>query len=158
MYIPFEQLPYNARIWIYQADRMISGNEQNDINNQLIHFIEDWTSHSTQLRASFLLKHNYFIIIGVDKDFSFASGCSIDQLLHFIKHLGIKFNIDFLNRLNILTQSEGKLMMFDFHQLKEKLHDLLGHSEVKIFNNLIQTKSELEKNWLINIEDSWLKS
>ncbi len=156
MYIPFEQMSPASKIWIYQADRIISENEQQEMTGHLIPFIEDWTSHNNTLNASFTFKYNYFLIIAVDNTYSIASGCSIDQSVQFIKFLGKKYAIDFFNRLNILTYSNGSLLMYDYSILKEKITNSDLPSDFKIFNNLIELKSSLDDYWLINIENSWL--
>lgn len=157
MYIPFEQLPSNAKVWIYQSDRKLSETEQRDLADQLMGFIDEWTSHSTLLKASFAIMHDFFIILAVDNAYSMASGCSIDKSVQFLKSLGKKINVDFLNRLNILTLHKGEFLIYDYHSLKEKLKNNNLEPATKIFNNLVESKSDLDSNWLIDVEGSWLK-
>ena len=158
MYIPFDQLHPNAKIWIYQSDRKLSETEQRDLANQLTDFIDEWTSHSNLLKASFAIKHDFFIILAVDNDYAMASGCSIDKSVQFIKSIGNKINVDFLNRLNILTFNEGNYFMYDFNSIKEKYKNKSFLPDTKIFNNLVELKSDLDNNWLIDLESSRLKS
>jgi len=68
MYVPFDQLPDDSRIWIFQSDRLLSEEDIEAINPILNYFISDWTAHQQTLRASFTFLHNqphslFYIII-----------------------------------------------------------------------------------------------
>jgi hypothetical protein len=45
MFIPFENLPEDSKIWIYQSNRKFSDDEMIDIENDLKTFIENWSAH-----------------------------------------------------------------------------------------------------------------
>jgi len=45
MYVSFDQLPDDSRIWIFQSDRLLSEEEIESINPILNFFISDWTAH-----------------------------------------------------------------------------------------------------------------
>ena len=87
MYIPFEDLPGESRIWIYQSNRKFSEEEFSEIETDLKAFVEEWAAHGTSLEASFLLKYNRFIILAVNQDVQAATGCSIDSSVRFIKQI-----------------------------------------------------------------------
>ena len=59
MYVAFDQLPPDARVWIYQANRLLSAPEIMSVLPSLAHFAEEWTSHGRSLLASaeFLRQH-----------------------------------------------------------------------------------------------------
>ena len=142
MYVPFDQLPDDSRIWIFQSDRLLSEEDIEAINPILNYFISDWTAHQQTLRASFTFLHNHFLIIGVDENMAVASGCSLDKVFHVVRACGQKINTDFLNRLRIAEMTH---------------HTITLHTEpLMIFSNIIETKSEMKNNWLIPIEKSWL--
>ena len=61
MYIPFENLPEESRIWIYQSNRKFSDDEVTEIENDLKAFVEDWSAHGTSLEASYIIQYNRFI-------------------------------------------------------------------------------------------------
>ena len=87
MYVPFETLPENSRIWIYQSDRKFSDDEINEIEAALKTFTENWAAHGTGLEASFITKYNRFIILAVNQEAQASTGCSIDASVHFIQEL-----------------------------------------------------------------------
>lgn len=79
MYIPFENLPDESKIWIYQSNRKFSDEEMAEIETDLKAFVENWAAHGTSLEASYQLKYNRFIILAVNQEVQNATGCSIDS-------------------------------------------------------------------------------
>jgi hypothetical protein len=79
MYIPFNQLPPDSKIWIYQADRVFSDTEEKIIAERLKSFCSQWAAHGHPLQTSFKIEHNQFIVLSVDENTAGASGCSIDE-------------------------------------------------------------------------------
>src|SRR5271165_5421624 len=95
------QFSENSRVWVYQANKKLSDNEANQMQNDLNSFTTSWTAHNHQLKAKGEVRYNRFIILTVDESQAGASGCSIDKSVHFIKHLEQQFNINLLDRFNL---------------------------------------------------------
>ena len=87
MYVPFENLPLESKIWIYQSNRKFTEEEFALIENDLKTFIDSWAAHGTGLEASYLLKYNRFIILAVNQEVQMATGCSIDKSVEFIQSI-----------------------------------------------------------------------
>ena len=85
MYVDFENLNDDSRIWVYQSSREFNTQEINSIKEKLIDFVNEWTRHGDDLKASFEIKYNHFIILAVDESFNQVSGCSIDASTHIFK-------------------------------------------------------------------------
>ena len=105
MLTEFKNLPDDSRIWIYQADRKLSDEEVALITQETEEFLTKWTAHGAELEAGVELKYNRFIIIGLNQANASASGCSIDASVHFIQSLEEKFNVDFLDKMNVTFYS-----------------------------------------------------
>ena len=85
MYVDFDTLKDNSRIWVYQSSREFNGDEVKAIEAKLKDFVNEWTRHGDDLKASFEIKYNHFIILAVDESFNQVSGCSIDASTHIFK-------------------------------------------------------------------------
>ncbi|MBP6532881.1 MAG: ABC transporter ATPase, partial [Bacteroidia bacterium] len=85
MYTSPTSLSDNSRIWIYQADRELTADEQSFLNQELLNFITDWTAHNVALSGSFEILHDRFLVIMIDENKTSASGCSIDKCFNFLK-------------------------------------------------------------------------
>ena len=59
MYVNFNTLPQNSRIWIYQADREFTRVEVDLLQENAIAFIEEWTRHGAALKGSFAPENSH---------------------------------------------------------------------------------------------------
>lgn len=155
MYTPFETLPDESKIWIYQSNRKLSDAEVAEIEEDLKAFIEEWSAHGTSLEASFLLKYNRFIILAVNQEVQQATGCSIDSSVVFIQQLESKYGIDLLDKINV-TYKQGEFLthksLVDFKRMaKEKA---VSENTI-VFNNLVNTIEEWKESWEVPASESW---
>lgn len=155
MFVPFEEMPKSAKIWIYQANRKMTDDEVATANELLRGFVENWAAHSTPLKASYQIKYSRFIILAVDQEYHAASGCSIDESVRIIQELEQKFEIDLLDKMNV-TYKTGEFIahksLIDFKKMaKEKA----VNANTVVFNNLVNTIEEFEEFWEVPAGESW---
>src|SRR5690554_2477584 len=155
MYTEFKDLPGDARIWIYQSDRKFSDIEIEEITQKTKEFVSQWTAHGSNLNAGFEIRHDRFIIFGVDQTEVPASGCSIDASVAFIQSLEEAYEVDLLDKMNV-TYYTGEFIahksLIDFRQMaKDKAVSL----KTIVFNNLVNTKEEYETQWEVPASESW---
>ena len=87
MLVKFEELPETSKVWIYQANRSFTEQEQESINSKIEVFINNWTSHGSDLQAAYLLKYKRFIVLALNSELNKATGCSIDASVGWITSL-----------------------------------------------------------------------
>jgi len=156
MFIPFETLPANARVWIYQSDRYLTGEEEDYLLTELKPFCEQWNAHGQPLRTSFKIEHHFFVVLAVDENYNDASGCSIDGSVRILKSFQEKFGINFLDRSRVAFQLNNEINSFALPELRNLFSSGRLTATTPTFNNLVPTKLDFEKNWLIPVEKSWL--
>lgn len=157
MYVNFEDLDDAARVWIYQSSREFSENEVKEISLKIEGFIENWQRHGDDLKASYQIKYNQFIVLAVDEKFNNVSGCSIDASVNLIKKLENEFSVDLTNKLNISFKDENNInivSMADF-QKYAKLQKITSNTIV--FNNMVTSKSDFKTSWEVPAIESWHK-
>ncbi|MHB9147393.1 MAG: hypothetical protein ACYC2U_03040 [Candidatus Amoebophilus sp.] len=155
MYIPFQQLSDQASIWVYQADRRLSATDEQAILEQAKKFLENWSSHGRPLQASALIKHSYFLILGIEKaDFELTC-CTTDSTIQFLHTLKSTMNINFLDRSKVVLRTDNTYLAVSVREAKEKLQDASLSSDTFTFDNTITQKQDLETRWLIPIKDAW---
>lgn len=159
MYLNFDELPDEAKIWVYQSERELSTNESAEIAEKAKQFCESWTSHGDSLKASATVIYNRFIIFGVDSPSDGICGRAIDASARYIKQLGMERQIDFLKRDLVFFYDPvtRKARAMPLTQTKELIRKgELGKGEL-LFNTLIQKKLDLQDKWIIPVGESWLK-
>ena len=155
MLVDFNELPDNARIWIYQADRSFTEGELQELEQSLTEFLKEWTAHGSHLHAGFEIRYKRFIVIGLDQTNVSASGCSIDASVHYIQSLEKKYQVELLDRMNV-SFKQGEFIAYkplkDFKKLA-KARSVSANTIV--FNNLVATKQEYLENWEVLASESW---
>lgn len=155
MLVPFNELPDSSRVWIYQANRSFSAWELEEITPKLESFITSWTAHGADLKASFEIRYNRFIILALDQELNVATGCSIDASVHFIQQLEKDYNVDLLDKMNV-SYKQGKYVAYktltDFRKMAK---DKAVSPNTIVFNNLINNKAEYQNDWEVPASESW---
>ncbi|MFB9076434.1 ABC transporter ATPase [Flavobacterium procerum] len=155
MYIPFENLPGESRVWIYQSNRKFSEEEFSEIENDLKAFVEDWAAHGTSLEASYLLKYNRFIILAVNQEVQPATGCSIDSSVEFIQNLEKKYGVDLLDKMNVTFKLGEHIAHKPLIDFKKMVKDKAVTGNTIVFNNLVTNIEEFNDAWEVPAVDSW---
>jgi len=155
MYVDFNDLPDTARIWVYQSDRELNSTQVEEMHKALKDFVEDWTRHGDDLKGSFAILHNHFIVIGVDESFNQVSGCSIDASTHVFKRLEQQFGLDLFNKLNTAFRSGDHINVVNMSDFQRFIREERITEETTVFNNLVQTKGELSNSWEVPAAQSW---
>jgi len=155
MYVPFDTLPEESKIWIYQSNRKFSDEEVTDIEAQLQSFVEGWAAHGTGLEASFLIKYDRFIILAVNQDTQSATGCSIDASVHFIQQLEQKYNVELLDKMNVTFKQGEYITHKPLIEFKKLAKDKSVSANTIVFNNLVNTVGEWQDFWEVPAGESW---
>ena len=155
MYVPFENLPPESKVWIYQSNRKFTEEEWSAIETDLKTFVDSWAAHGTSLEASFQLKYNRFIILAVNQEVQNTTGCSIDSSVQFIQSLEQKYEVDLLDKMNVtfkLGEHVAHKTLIDF---KKMAKDKAVTENTIVFNNLVNTIEDWNDNWEVPAGDSW---
>lgn len=145
-----------SRVWIYQSSRLFPLSEALEIEALLNKFSSEWRSHGDEVNAYCNLFFGQFIVFIADESATKVSGCSTDSSVRFVKALGEQFKVDFFNRTNLAFVVKNKIQLLPMSQLNYAIDNYFIDRDTLYFNNLVQTKEELENNWIIPIRQSWL--
>ncbi len=150
-------LPDHSRVWVYQADRKLSIEEQALILANGKAFTATWAAHGHDLMAELYVALDHFIIIALDEQVEAASGCSIDKSMKFIldlqKELGINFTIRLISALYI----DGSVRLYTYAEAKEALEKGSISGSSLVFDNTLSNLNVLKTSWLKPLGDTWLK-
>lgn len=155
MYIPFENMPLDSKIWIYQSNRKFSEQEIQEIEIAVQNFVENWSAHGTSLEASFTIRYDRFIILAVNQEFHAASGCSIDTSVQFIQDLEQKYNVDLLDKMNVTFKNGEFIAHKSLLDFKKMAKEKAVSASTIVFNNLVNTIDEFNEAWEVPANESW---
>ena len=157
MLSPLESLSSHARVWIYQSNRKFTEDEAEYIANQAEKFVSQWAAHGQELKSTFQVLRNQFLVFFVDEDHNSASGCSIDSSVNFVKSLESKFGLNFFDRTLVAVSDQEDVTLFSLSEIKQKVAEGAINEQTMVFNNLVKDKREFEEAWVVPAKDSWLK-
>ena len=158
MYVAFDHLPPQARVWIYQASRPLDEGEIMPLLPRLAAFAEEWTSHGRQLAASAQWLHRQFLVIGLDEAVAGASGCSIDASVRFVQELEQRLGVTLLEKSRMAFLVKGELRQLTRHELRAAIAAGEVQHDTLYFNNTLTTKAQLADQWPAPAGQTWLAS
>jgi len=157
MFTAYTNLPHNSRIWIYQSEREFSKDEIEVISGKTRNFIDQWTRHGDNLKGSFTIKYNQFLILAVDEGFANVSGCSIDASVRFVQQLENELRLDLMDKLNISFRDGAAINIVKLPDFQNLAKNRKITSETIVFNNMVNTKKDFETQWEVPAHQSWHK-
>jgi hypothetical protein len=149
MFIPFENMPNRARVWVYPCSRTLSDSEVADISSRLKAFINDWLSHQRVVEGSATVLNHRFIILCADESNVDVSGCSIDSSVKFIQELEKIFGLQSFERTHLYFLNEGGTVdSVDFRSIQTAWENGTIHEGSLIFNLQASSIEDLKGNWM----------
>jgi hypothetical protein len=98
---PFATLPDSARLWVFAASRPLLADERATLLAAVDAFLDEWNAHRVPLDCARELRHDQFLLVGVDQEAAGVSGCSVDSLVRTMKGLGQQFGVDLVDHASV---------------------------------------------------------
>jgi hypothetical protein len=146
----------DSRIWVYQSNRLLTIQEALEVEELLKDFTTQWKSHGAPVKGTGYLFFGQFIILMADERATGVSGCSTDSSVRLMQDLEKKFHIHLFDRTSLAFVIKDKVQVLPMAQIPYGIENGFISGETLYFNNLVQTKSELETQWIIPAGESWL--
>jgi hypothetical protein len=145
-----------SRVWIYQSNRLFTMSEALQIEDLLVDFSANWQSHGTPVKGYANLFFGQFIVLMADETATGVSGCSTDSSVRLVKEIEALFKVNMFDRQLLAFLLKDKIQVLPLPQVQYAVENNFITADTVYFNNLVQTKMELENRWLIPIKESWL--
>lgn len=146
----------DSRVWVYQCSRLLSLGEVLDAEEKINAFAKEWKSHGTPVKAAGYLFFGQFVVLMADERATGVSGCSTDSSVRFIKELEKEYDVRFFDRTTLAFVVKDKIERLPLSQLPYAIENGFITPGTLFFNNVVQTKKELEEKWLVPAGESWL--
>jgi hypothetical protein len=154
--ISFDELPPDARLWIFAAERPLSPVEKSRVLEETDAFIYEWMAHGVPLTAGRDLRHDQFVLVGVDERAAGVSGCSIDALVRRMQQLESVLGLELINNGPVLYR-EGEAVV---RVSRDRFAELAAAGTVgpntRVFDNTLTRVGDLlAGKWEVKAEESW---
>lgn len=145
-----------SRVWVYQANRTFTMGEIFEVEPLLENFVDGWKSHGAKVKGYATVLYGQFVVIMADETATTVGGCSTDSSVHVIKAIEELTGVQMFNRTLLAFYMKDKVQTIPQAQVNYAIENGLLTMETLYFNNLVNTKSSLETEWLQPISKSWL--
>ncbi|WP_192822477.1 hypothetical protein [Rufibacter sp. LB8] len=156
MYVPFHQLPPQSRVWVYQLSRPLTSEEEAQMNQQLLAFVTEWSSHGRDLQASFAIRERHFLFLATNEQVASASGCSIDKSVNYLRQLEQDFNVGFFDRTRLAFKTADGVQTVSLPEVKKKVADGSLSPDTLYFDTLVETVGGVQDHWPKPAKETWL--
>ena len=153
----FDQMPDDARLWVYQCNRKFSTSELEAIKPSLQEFLSSWSAHGTALKPAYAIYYDQIIVLAVDESSHGASGCSIDASVAFMKSLEQTYEVSLLDRTQIGFMIDQEIRVLSLSKIKEAIASDNIKAEDIILNNAVSNVVEFKKSRHQSVDQSWCK-
>lgn len=155
MLVPYDSLTESAKLWIYPASRKFYKEEVSVVKEKIETFVSLWRKEDEDFKASYQFLHDRFIIVLAQDDNGKLVSQDIDQLVGFILNLQTEYDLELLDRMNVCFKQGEFVQYKEIKAFKKMLKSKSVSEKTIVFDNLIQTKEELENFWEVPITESW---
>lgn len=158
MYVSFDEMNKQSRIWIFQSNGYMEFEKVERLSAGMMNFLDKWQAHGHDLKASFTIIYNRFLVVALDEKSYQATGCSIDKLVHWVQSTEKELDVSLMDRSQVSFRDENNLIItLNMNTFREMLENGDVDENTTVFNNLIETKQELESAWEVPLGRSWHK-
>lgn len=120
MFVPFESLSNNNKVWIYLSDKAFTESQLPLLNKKLETLCENWQVHGNPLQASYQLVADQMIVLFSDEVENQASGCSIDSSVRALREVSETFGVELFDRWQIAVEVQGIFETMHINDLKKR--------------------------------------
>ncbi len=155
MYIPFDEMDDNSRVWVFQSNKMLDIQHLEFISAKMLTFCQNWKAHQAPLKTSFSIFFDRFVVLAVDESFQSLSGCSIDASVKILQEIENECGIMLFDRFQVAYKSNDMVVGCNLSCFKQMIKEGEISYDTLVFNNMVQTKKELKNAWTIPVRSSW---
>ncbi len=93
----------------------------------------------------------------MDEGVNAASGCSIDSSVRFVKTVEQALDVNFFDRTQVAFLIDEHVYTTDLYSINDEISKGKIEPETLTFNLQAQSVAEFNKNWLLPVNESWMK-
>ena len=153
MFLDFEQLENNAKVFLYPSNKKFYPELLKEIDRKVKDFVTQWAL-ANEIEAGFEIKYQRFIVIAINQSKPITTRI-IDDLVSFIFKLQITHDIELLDKLNVCFKQGEHVQYKEVKEFKKLIKNKSVNTDTVVFDHLINTKEELNSDWELPAKDTW---
>ena len=155
--VEFDQLPEDARVWIFSAERTLTTGEQSRLLEEVDTFLAQWGAHDRPLGlAGRDVRYDRFLFVAVDQATVGPSGCSVDALVRQMKGLQAELGVELVNHAPVLFRREDEIARVAREEFAELAASGAIGPDTTVFDNTLTRLGDVrDGRWETKASSSW---
>ena len=138
----FKNLSSNTKVWVYVSKTPLVNIDLEDISIKFNQFFSNWKSHGEKINGQFKIIDKYILSIAADVNGNSLCGRAADAQVRFVENLSNHYNLNLLNRNNMVYLDGKDVKSFDFKELKDLLQSGSISNDTFCFNTFIRENKD----------------
>lgn len=154
--VQIEDLPDNARTWVFGADRNLDEGATDLLLREVDRFLSQWHAHGAPLTTGRDWRHGRFLTVAVDQSTAGASGCSIDGLFRNLKALEPRLGASLVTSgVVYFRDQKGAIECVDRERFTTLSAEGKVTPETRVFDPTVTTLGEWRARFELDAAHSW---
>ena len=154
--VPFQSLPPSARLWVFAAERPVTGSAAQRLLSAVDEHLDRWNAHGAPLTCAREWTENRFLAIGVDQSTAGASGCSIDGLFRILKNMETELATPLVGGGTVYYRDPaGPIVAVSRDEFSELAADGAVRADTHVFDLTVATVDEWKERFETETARSW---
>ena len=154
--VQIDDLPNNARIWVFGADRSLDQSATELLLREVDRFLSQWHAHGAPLTAARDWKYGRFLTVAVDQSTAGASGCSIDGLYRSLKALEPRLGASLVTSGVVFFRGgKGAIECVDRERFTALSAEGKIQPDTRVFDPTVTTLGEWRARFELEAAQSW---
>lgn len=155
--VPFEQLPDDARLWVFAAARPLAEDERQRLAEYVDGFLARWAAHGAPVVGGREVRHDRFLLVAADERATGVSGCSIDSLFRSLGDLEREIGVGLRDASLVFFRDDAGAIQAEPRPLfrQRALSGGVG-PETCVFDNTVGTVGDVRGGrWETELQHAW---
>ena len=154
--VQIEDLPDNARTWVFGADRNLDEGATDLLLREVDRFLSQWHAHGAPLTTGRDWRYRRFLTVAVDQSTAGASGCSIDGLFRNLKALEPRLGASLVTSGVVYFRDQnGAIECVDRERFTALSAEGKVTPETRVFDPTVTTLGEWRARFELDAAHSW---
>ncbi|HEX6037301.1 hypothetical protein, partial [Longimicrobium sp.] len=155
--VSFDQLPDDARLWVFAAARPLDDTQQADLLAHVDDFIARWAAHGSPVVGGRELRHGRFLLVGADERATGVSGCSIDTLFRSLGELEAQTGVPLRDSSLVFWRgADGQIQAEPRASFRQRVSAGEVDADTTVFDNTVGTVGDVRGGrWELPMRASW---
>jgi hypothetical protein len=154
---PFDQLPDDARLWVFGAARPLDEAEGAALLEHADRFLAAWAAHGAPVVGGRELRHGRFLLVAADERATGVSGCSTDALFRSLDEVERELGTTLRDGGLVFWRGpDGEVRSAPRPAFRERVRAGEVDGDTPVFDNTVATVGDVRAGrWEVPMRASW---